>query len=61
MSDDLSEEHPGIIDDDPALDVILLDEMEKETRKTPQQNGGCTGMLLLFLLPAGLIVYLFLV
>lgn len=61
MSDDFFEEKQhGILDDDPALDFILYDEMVKNERKPPQkQAGGCLGLILLFLLPAG-VAYLFL-
>ena len=58
MGDDLFEDHPGILDDDPALDVILLEEMDKKDRKAHKQNGGCAGVLLLLLMPAGLAAYL---
>jgi len=60
MRDDLSEEHPGILDDDPALDIILLEEMDKEDRKPPGQNGCCLGTLILLLMPACPLTYLFL-
>ena len=44
------EEHPGLIDDDPALDFIIYKEMEKED-KQPQQNGGCFTLVLFLLMP----------
>ncbi|HDR15983.1 MAG TPA: hypothetical protein ENN79_10965 [Desulfobacteraceae bacterium] len=57
MSNKLSEEkHPGILDNDPALDIILLEEMEKdEKRAPPNQGGGCLSLLLFCLLPAGIL------
>ncbi len=39
-----------IMDDDPALNYILYEEMEKE-EKNPQKNGGCLGVFVLLLLP----------
>ena len=62
MNDDFFEEkHPGILDDDPALDIILLEEMEKDERQSPRKQGsGCLGLILLCLLPVGaLILHLF--
>ena len=58
MSDDLfGEKHPGILDDDPALDIILLEEMEKDERESPlKKGGGCLGLILLSLLPAGVLI-----
>jgi hypothetical protein len=57
MSDDFfGEKHPGVLDDDPALDIILLEEMEKEERRTPpKQGGGCLSLILLCQLPAGIL------
>lgn len=40
MPDDF-EDNRGLIDDDPALDYILYEEMNKEDGK-----GGCFGMIL---------------
>lgn len=58
MSDDFFEEkHPGILDDDPALDIILLEEMEKDERRSPpKQGGGCLGLIILCLLPVGVLI-----
>ncbi|MCK9263298.1 MAG: hypothetical protein RBR09_13480 [Desulfobulbaceae bacterium] len=55
---DTDKPYPGILDDDPALDIILLNEMEKEHRRPSRQNSGCAGVLLLFLVPAALLIYL---
>lgn len=62
MSDDFSEEKDrgSLIDEDPALDFILYEEMVKDERQPPRrQRSGCLGLILLFLLPAGAL-YLFL-
>jgi|MTBAKSStandDraft_2_1061841.scaffolds.fasta_scaffold51036_2 hypothetical protein len=51
--------YPGILDEDPALDFILLNEMEKEVSKgSPRQKGSCSGIILLFLVPAGFTVWI---
>lgn len=50
--------YPGILDDDPVLDIILLNEMEKEQRRPSRQNSGCAGVLLVFLVPAALLIWL---
>lgn len=56
---DAGPSYHGILDDDPALDLILLEEMEKEVRNgPPRQKGGCAGIILLFLVPAGLAIWL---
>ena len=49
MHDD-DEEYNGLLDDDPALDCILLEEMRKED-VTQKKRGGCLGILLIFLFP----------
>ncbi|NLX18363.1 MAG: hypothetical protein GXY53_03650 [Desulfobulbus sp.] len=47
-----SQDEPnGLLDDDPALDYILLEEMRKESRRPPSTTG-CLGMVVTFLLPA---------
>ena len=55
MFDD--EDYDGIIDDDPAMDLALLDEIEKEERQGGKGsgNGGCLGVLLLLAVPAALL------
>jgi len=55
MSDDFYEDN-GLLDDDPVLDYILYEEMEKD-QKEPKGNGGCLGVFALFLLPCVSIVY----
>ena len=55
MSDDFFEDD-GLLDDDPALDFILYEEMEKD-QKEPKGNGGCLGVLVLFLLPCASTVF----
>jgi len=59
MSDDFFEEkHGGIIDDDPALDIILLEEMEKDEKKSPRKQGaGCMGLIVLCFLPVWIIYF----
>jgi hypothetical protein len=49
MRDD-NDEYNGLIDDDPALDCILFEEMRKED-KGGSGKGGCLGMLLILVLP----------
>ncbi len=49
MSDDFFEDN-GLLDDDPALDYILYEEMEKD-QKSSKGNGGCLGVLALLFLP----------
>jgi hypothetical protein len=48
--DDINESG-GLIDDDPALDYILYEEMKNEEAKQPQNAKGCLGVFVLFLLP----------
>lgn len=40
-----------IVDDDPALDFILYEEMSKNDRKQKGGQGGCLSVIVLFLLP----------
>jgi len=43
----------NIFDEDDALDVILYEEVEKETNTNdPKSRGGCLGMLLVLIIPA---------
>lgn len=48
----MTDEPNGLLDDDPALDCILYEEMQK---KEGGERGrcGCLGLLILPLLPAG--------
>jgi hypothetical protein len=51
------EEYDGIIDDDPALDVIMIEEMEKENKKGSdgQNNGGCLSVIAILILPVSIV------
>lgn len=49
MSDDF-EDNRGLIDDDPALDYVLYEEMNKDNGR-PSGKCGCLGMLLILFLP----------
>jgi hypothetical protein len=41
------EEHEGLLDEDPALDYVLYEEMQKEDgSKKPSGNSGCCILLL---------------
>lgn len=44
-------EPDGLLDDDPALDCILFEEMSKEQRQ-PRNSSGCLGVVIILLLPA---------
>lgn len=55
MSDD-SDETKGLLDDDPALDFILYQEMVKEHTQ-PANKSGCLGFVLICLLPIGSLVF----
>ena len=48
MDDDF-EEQDNLMDDDPALDYILYEDMTQEENK--KTAGGCFGILLFFLIP----------
>jgi len=55
MNDEIHDDDPGLVDDDPALDFILYKEMEKEDRQPRQSDGGCLSLVLFLLTPpAGL-------
>lgn len=62
MNEDF-EEHPGLLDDDPALDYILYKEMVKEEKPGPDRaKGGCLSLVVFMLAPpAGLYLLLDLV
>ena len=55
MEDDF-EEMENLMDDDPALDYILYDEMSREDGNGEDHNkaggSGCFGILVLLLIPA---------
>ena len=41
-------DHDNIMDDDPALDYILYEEMKNNN---PQEGSGCFSTIVMFLLP----------
>ncbi len=47
MDDDFCD-HDNIMDDEPALDTILYEDMNNNT---PQEGGGCLSVIVIFLLP----------
>ncbi len=47
MEDDF-DDYDGLMDDDPALDYILYEDME---RKGEQKGGGCLGVVAILILP----------
>ncbi len=49
MSDDF-QDNQGLIDDDPALDCILYEEMNRDGGR-PSGKGGCLGLMLILFLP----------
>lgn len=52
MSQDHDDDGRGlIVDDDPALDYILYEEMSKNDRKQKGARSGCFGVVALLLLP----------
>jgi len=52
MTQDHDDDGRGlIVDDDPALDFILYEEMTKNDRKQKGGRGGCFGIVVLLLLP----------
>lgn len=61
MDDDFSTDESsqeGLLDDDPALDYILYETIQKKDKQS--NNNGCFGMIILFILPAaGLSYFLF--
>ena len=49
MPDD-NQDNPGLIDNDPALDYILYEEMNKDNGQ-PNGKAGCLGLLLIITVP----------
>lgn len=47
---DNDDEYNGLFDDDPALDYILFEEMQKDNAQQ-KGRGGCLGILVIFLIP----------
>lgn len=45
------EEHHGLLDDDPALDFILYNEMVKDEKRPPKGKGGCLSLVLFVIAP----------
>ncbi len=45
------ENSDNIFDDDPALDFILYEELEKQNQEQKSGKGGCLGAIVLMLLP----------
>ncbi|MDH3329569.1 MAG: hypothetical protein OEM01_10080 [Desulfobulbaceae bacterium] len=58
MSEEQFDDHPGLLDEDPALDYVLYKEMEKEDKR-PRKNGGCLSLVLFSLLPPATFKYLY--
>ena len=50
MSDEPFDEQQHLLDEDPALDYILYEEMEKESKNDPQ-TGGCLTLAFVLSLP----------
>lgn len=44
------DDHDGLIDDDPALDCILFEEMRRDSNQP--NRGGCLGLLLILMTSA---------
>ena len=55
----MSDEPHGLLDNDPALDYILYEEMRKDERGggNKPKGGGCMGLLLLVVLPVGPVMF----
>ncbi len=54
MGDDLEDgQYKGLIDNDPALDCLLYQEMSKESKRPSSSNNnkGCLGSVALIFLP----------
>lgn len=45
---DTDNDHDGLLDDDPALDCILFEEMRRDDQPG---RGGCFGLIVVFLTP----------
>ncbi len=52
--DDEFDDYEGLIDDDPALDYILYEEMVQEGE---QKGGGCFGVAVILILPIATSTY----
>ena len=50
------DENNGLLDEDPALDFILYQEMERES-KGSRSKSGCLAGVLLLILPLGNFIY----
>ena len=60
MSQDHDDDGKGlIVDDDPALDFILYEEMIKNDQKQKGGRGGCFGVVALFLLPVAGVMFFY--
>ena len=53
MADDNFDFDDDSIDDDDALDYIILEEMDQEMERDRADQAGCFSILLFFLFPAG--------
>lgn len=51
----MDDDTPGVFDEDPALDCLLLEEAGKG-HSGPPEKGGCFTMLLILLIPTCLAV-----
>jgi hypothetical protein len=51
------ENSDNIFDDDPALDFIIYEELEKQNQGQKSGNGGCLGGVVLMLLPVACAVF----
>lgn len=45
------DEYNGLLDDDPALDCILYEEIQKDNVQQ-KGRGGCLGILVIFFIPS---------
>jgi len=53
MSEEPKENH-GLLDEDPALDFVLYEEMVKdEQQRRGKGSGGCLSLILLMSIPLG--------
>jgi hypothetical protein len=54
MMNEEPKENQGLLDDDPALDFILYEEMVKdEQQRRGKGTGGCLSLILLMVVPLG--------
>jgi hypothetical protein len=52
-------DNQGLLDDDPALDFILYEEMVKDEQQRRGKNlGGCLSLILLMVVPLGGVYFL---